>query len=295
MALLSGRVAIVTGAGSGLGREHALALAADEATVVVNDITEAAAAATLADIEAAGGSGSTFIGSVSNWDGAGDMVQHAIDTHGDLDIVVNNAGFTRDAMSFSMTEEQFDTVVDVHLKGHFAPSHHAGRYWREQSKAGSERPRRIINTASESGIFGGAGQGNYASAKGGILTMTLVLARELQKYTTTVNVIAPRARTGITEGAGWAAPPEDPDEFDRFHPANASPFVVWLASDEGAHVNGQCFIVGSNVAVRMRRYTAIAEIRNDGGRWTADALSARADELLEGWDSGVPSFDQPTF
>ena len=295
MALLSGRVAIVTGAGSGLGREHALALAADGATLVVNDLDEDRAAATLTEIESAGGKGSVCAGSVSDWTRSGEMVQHAIDRHGDLDILVNNAGFTRDAMSFSMTEEQFDHVVEVHLKGHFAPSHHAGAYWRNQAKAGSDRPRRIINTASESGIFGGAGQGNYASAKGGILTMTLVLARELQKYHTTVNVIAPRARTGITADAGWAAAPENPDEFDRFHPGNASPFVVWLASDEAAHVNGQCFIVGSNVVVRMRRYTAIAEIRNDAGRWTTDALTDRSEELLTGWEPGVPSFDQPTF
>ncbi|MGI9602456.1 MAG: SDR family NAD(P)-dependent oxidoreductase, partial [Acidimicrobiales bacterium] len=282
-------------AGSGLGREHALALAAAGATVVVNDLDEASAQATLSTIEDDGGVGSVFLGSVSDWDRSGEMVAHAIDTHGDLDILVNNAGFTRDAMSFSMTEEQFDQVVDVHLKGHFAPSHHAGTYWRNQAKEGSERPRRIINTASESGIFGGAGQGNYASAKGGILIMTLVLARELQKYHTTVNVIAPRARTGITEGAGWAAAPEDPDEFDRFHPGNASPMVVWLAGDDAAHVNGQCFIVGSNVVVRMKRYSAIAEIRNDGGRWTTEQLSARADELLAGWDPGTPAFEQPTF
>ncbi len=294
MSLLDGRIAIVTGAGSGLGREHALALAAHGATVVVNDLDEAGAAETVKAITAAGGHADAFIGSVSDWDRAGAMVQHAIETHGDLHILVNNAGFTRDAMSFSMTEEQFDQVVNVHLKGHFAPMHHTVTYWRNQAKAGDEQARRIINTTSESGLFGGAGQTNYGAAKGGIITMSIAIARETQKYGVTVNVIAPRARTGITAEAHWAQPPEDPAEFDRFHPGNASPLVVWLASDDAAHVNGQTFIVGSGVVVRMKRHSAIGEIRKDG-RWTPEELTARADELLAGWDPGVPAFEAPQF
>ncbi|NNE74901.1 MAG: SDR family NAD(P)-dependent oxidoreductase [Acidimicrobiales bacterium] len=294
MSHLDGKVAVVTGAGAGLGREHALALAAAGATVVVNDMNADAAQSTLDDITEAGGAGSTFVCSVSDWTAAGEMVQHAIDTHGDIDILINNAGITRDAMSFSMTEEQFDQVVDVHLKGHFAPSHHVAAYWRNQAKAGIERPRRIINTASESGIFGGPAQGNYASAKGGILSMTLTLGRELNKYGVTVNCIAPRARTGITEHQGWSAAPDDPNEFDRFHPGNASPLVVYLCTDAASEVCGQTFIIGSNVVVRMRRYTAVKETRTEG-RWTVDGLIDRADEIFEGWDRGQPSFDQPKF
>ncbi len=294
MGMLNEKIAIVTGAGSGLGREHALQMAAAGATVVVNDLRPEAAEATLAEITKAGGAGSVCAGSVSDWAFAGEMVQHAVDTHGDLHILMNNAGFTRDAMSFSMTEEEFDTVVNVHLKGHFAPIHHCAKLWRDAAKAGATTQRRIINTVSESGIFGGPAQGNYASAKGGIASMTLSMGRELNKYNVTSNAIAPRARTGMTEHQGWSAAPEDPDEFDRFHPGNASPMVVYLASDEASDVCGQFFIVGSNVVVRMKRFSVVKETRTDG-RWTPEDISTRADEIFEGWDRGQPPFEQPKF
>ncbi|NBP23344.1 MAG: SDR family NAD(P)-dependent oxidoreductase [Proteobacteria bacterium] len=202
MGALTGKVAVVTGAAQGVGRCHAELLAAEGAAVVVNDLSpnidEVAAA-----IRGAGGKAVAHKGSVSDWAQAEALVARAVSEFGDLHILVNNAGFIRDAMSFSMEEAQFDSVVEVHMKGHFAPAHFAAVHWRNAAKQlgeeGALPARRIINTTSESGLFGGPGQGNYGSAKGGIITMTMVLARELARYNVTVNCIAPRARTPMTE------------------------------------------------------------------------------------------------
>ncbi len=290
---LVGRVAIVTGAGSGLGRQHALALAAAGARLVVNDLGDGADE-TVTRIEEAGGEAVAEHSSVADWEAGAARVRLALDTYADLHIVVNNAGITRDRMSFSMSEDEWDAVVDVHLKGHFVAAHHAAVHWRERAKAGHEAPRRLVHTTSESGLFGAAGQTNYGAAKGGILTLSLALARELHKYGVTSNVIAPRARTPMTATIPGMAPPEDPSAFDTFDPANVSPLVVWLCTDDAADVNGQTFIVGGSGIFLMRPFSHVAEIRSDG-RWTVDDITAHKAELFAGADPGIPPFAAPTF
>ncbi len=294
MGALDGKVAIVTGAGQGVGRCHAELLAAEGAAVVVNDLAETAEEVAAA-IVAAGGRAVAHRGSVTDWDAAEALVERAIEEFGDLHVLVNNAGFIRDAMSFSMTEEQFDSVVEVHLKGHFAPSHFAARYWRDQAKALAEGaspvPRRIITTTSESGLFGGPGQSNYGSAKGGIITMTLILARELGRYGVTVNCIAPRARTPMTEANPRFAKPES--GFDKYDPANVSPMVAWLASDDAADVSGQVFIVLGDQIHRMRPAEIASSIVAGERRWTVADIAARKAELFAGAPSGVPAWGGP--
>jgi NAD(P)-dependent dehydrogenase (short-subunit alcohol dehydrogenase family) len=291
---LDGKVAIVTGAGQGVGRCHAEELARHGASVVVNDLSDSAhdVAAT---IVASGGAAVANQSSVSDWAAAEALVATAVDVFGGLDILVNNAGFIRDAMTVSMTEAQFDPVVNVHLKGHFAPSRAAASYWREQSKLlaeGEVAPlRRIINTTSESGLFGGPGQSNYGSAKGGIITMTLVLARELARYNVMVNCIAPRARTPMTEVNPKFAKPET--GFDRYDPANISPMVAWLCSDEAADVSGQVFIVLADQVHRIRPTEIAATIRNGDERWSLDSLSAMKGELFADGSPGVPTWGGP--
>jgi NAD(P)-dependent dehydrogenase (short-subunit alcohol dehydrogenase family) len=294
MGALDGKVAIVTGAGQGLGRCHAELLAAEGASVVVNDLGDGADA-TVAAITAAGGTAVAHRCDVTDWSAAEGLVALAIDTFGDLHVLVNNAGFVRDAMSFSMTEEQFDSVVGVHLKGHFAPSRAAAVYWRNQAKAageGADLPgRRIITTTSESGLFGGPAQANYGSAKGGIITMTLILARELVRYGVTVNCIAPRARTPMTESMSYFAAPDE--GFDRYDPANVSPAVAWLASDAAAGVNGQVFIVLGDEVHRMAPNHIVGSVSAGGQRWTAGGLASASADLFAGADSGIPAWGGP--
>src|SRR3954452_23732417 len=249
---LDGRVAIVTGAGRGIGRGEALALAREGATVVVNDLGTALdgsgepslAEETVDAIVSEGGKAVANTQDVASWDGARDLVRGAVDELGHVDILVNNAGVLRDSMSFKMDEEAWDAVIRVHLKGHFAPSRFAAEHWREQSKAGNERGGRIINTASEAGLYGGTAQANYVAAKAGIAGMTIGLARELKSYGVTVNAIAPRARTRMTETVlgEFGAPPEG-GGFDEWDPENIGPVVAWLASDDAADVSGQVFVV----------------------------------------------------
>lgn len=294
MGALEGKVAIVTGAGQGVGRCHAELLAAEGAAVVVNDLAETADEVAAA-IVATGGRAVAHRGSVTDWATAEGLVQRAIDTFGDLHVLVNNAGFIRDAMSFSMEEAQFDAVVEVHLKGHFAPSHFAARYWREQAKALGEGespvPRRIITTTSESGLFGGPGQSNYGSAKGGIITMTLILARELGRYGVTVNCIAPRARTPMTEVNPRFAKPES--GFDKYDPANVSPMVAWLASDDAHDVSGQVFIVLGDQIHRMRPAEIASSIVAGERRWSVADITARKAELFGDASPGVPPWGGP--
>ncbi len=290
---LAGRVAIVTGAGSGLGRQHALALAEAGARMVVNDLGESADE-TVDAIASAGGEAVAEHSSVADWDAGAARLQLALDTYGDLHIVVNNAGITRDRMSFSMTEDEWDAVVAVHLKGHFVAAHHAAAHWRARAKDGHEAPRRMVHTTSESGLFGAPGQTNYGAAKGGIVTLSLALARELHKYGVTSNVIAPRARTPMTANVPSMAPPDDPDAFDTFDPANVSPLVVWLCTDDAADVNGQTFVVGGSGIFLMRPFSHAAEIRTDR-RWTVDDINARRAELFSATDPGIPPFDAPSF
>ncbi|MCB5945647.1 SDR family oxidoreductase [Acidocella sp. KAb 2-4] len=246
MSLLNGRVAIVTGAGRGLGRAHALMLAKHGAKVVVNDLGSSAAGVgedqtpaeeVVATIKAAGGDAAVNTSDVSNWKGAQEMVQQAVDTFGGLDILINNAGILRDRMLVNMSEDEWDIVVKVHLKGTFAPLHHAANYWRAQSKAGKPVDARVINTTSHSALFANIGQTNYAAAKGGIATLTQVAARELARIGVTVNAIAPRANTRMTEGLREYTP----EQLERRDPEWIAALVAWLCSPEAKHISGRVF------------------------------------------------------
>jgi len=288
MGALDGKVAIVTGAGQGLGRCHALALAAEGASVVVNDVS-GRADDVVKEITAAGGNAAGNASSVSDWAGAEELVRQAVDEFGDLHVLVNNAGITRDKMSFNMDEDSWDAVVDVHLKGHFCPSRAAGAWWREQSKAagGATVGRRIVNTTSEAGLYGSAGQANYTAAKAGIVGLTLALAREYERYGVTANAIAPRARTAMTGAMPMFAAPES--GFDQFDPANVSPVVAWLASDDAAAINGQIFIViGGSVQV-VSAFPVVGSIERDD-RWTVADLVANQMTLFGDRPTGIPPF-----
>jgi NAD(P)-dependent dehydrogenase (short-subunit alcohol dehydrogenase family) len=242
---LTGRVAVVTGAGRGLGRAHALALAAAGARVVVNNRSPEPADAVAAEILEAGGEAVAHAGDVADWATAEALVATAVETFGDLHVVVNNAGITRDRMSFNMTEEEWDDVVRANLKGHFAPSRFAGAYWRG---AGEAPGRRIVNTTSEGGLFPARGHANYSATKAGIVGLTLELATELARYGATVNAVAMRARTRMTEAIPMFAAPESGP--DRYHPDHAARVVAWLSSDAAADVTGQVLlVVGGRVAV----------------------------------------------
>jgi NAD(P)-dependent dehydrogenase (short-subunit alcohol dehydrogenase family) len=292
MGTLDGKVAIVTGAAQGLGAAHAKLLATEGAKVVVNDL--GSLDDVVAEITAAGGEVVTNGSSVSDWKGSKDLIDQAVDTFGDLHVLVNNAGILRDKMSFNMDEEDWDAVIDVHLKGHFCPSRHAGSYWRSRSKAGHDAPRRIINTSSEAGLFGNAGQANYAAAKAGIATLAVVFGRELAGYGVTGNAIAPRARTQMTDQFDFFQAPDDEAEFDRFLPANISPLVAWLATDDAGDVNGQVFVViGGDVWV-MQGWSIAGHLHKDGA-WTVEELAAKKDELFQDHDRTLPDMAVPSW
>jgi NAD(P)-dependent dehydrogenase (short-subunit alcohol dehydrogenase family) len=293
MARFDDKVVIVTGAGRGIGREHALAFAADGARVVVNDrggakdgsgSDQSAARAVVDEISARGGTAIANTDDVGAWEGARAIVQAALDAFGDLHVVVNNAGILRDRMIVSMTEEDFDRVIEVHLKGTFAVTRWAATYWREQTKAGAVAPRRIVNTSSGSGLFGNAGQANYASAKMGIAAFTIVCARELERYGVRANAIAPGARTRLTLATpGIEEVLEAPaDGFDPWHPANTTPIVQWLA-DDACPFNGQVFeTVGGRVTL-YQGWTRLETAALDR-RWTVDELQA----ATAAWPAGPP-------
>jgi NAD(P)-dependent dehydrogenase (short-subunit alcohol dehydrogenase family) len=255
--LNEGRVAIVTGAGRGIGREHALLLAQHGASVVVNDLggsmdgegaDRGPAQQVVDEIEALGGKALANTDDISDWDGAERLVRSAIDTFGGLDILINNAGILRDRMLTNMSEAEWDAVIKVHLKGTFAPCRHAAAYWRERAKAGEANDARIINTSSPSGIYGNAGQTNYGAAKAGIASFTIIAAKELGRYGVTVNAIAPAALTRMTEGLGMGQAPEEIKE--QLSPAHIAPIVCWLASPQAAHVTGRVFdVTGRMVSV----------------------------------------------
>jgi NAD(P)-dependent dehydrogenase (short-subunit alcohol dehydrogenase family) len=246
MKLCEGRIAIVTGGGRGVGRAHALMLAEHGAKVVLNDLGSGPdgrggdaqpGEQVVAEIRAAGGEAVLNTGDVSSSKGAEDMIRQALDTFGGLDILINNAGILRDKLLINMSEEDWDTVIRVHLKGTFLPMHHAGIYWRLQSKAGRTVDGRVINTTSHSGIFGNVGQANYAAAKAGIAGLTVVAAREFQRLGITVNAIAPRANTRLTEGlAQWT-----PEQIERRMPVWSAALVTWLASPESKGISGRVF------------------------------------------------------
>jgi NAD(P)-dependent dehydrogenase (short-subunit alcohol dehydrogenase family) len=298
MGTLDGKVAIVTGAGRGIGREEALLLAAQGAKVVVNDVGASVdggggdkhPAQEVADLIKAGGSDAVVNASdVSSWEGAKDLVDQAVDTFGQLDILVNNAGILRDKMSFNMDESDWDDVIRVHLKGHFAMAHHAAVYWRGRAKGGEDVSARIVNTSSEAGLFGNAGQANYSAAKAGIAAMTWVLARELGRYGVTVNSISPRARTRMTENIFGEMATTD-GGFDKFDPRNVAKLVTFLCTPDAADVTGQNFIVFGGDIWATGGFHPVGEIHKDR-EWTLDELIAAKGELFEGVSSGVPPFN----
>jgi len=282
--LLDGRVAIVTGAGRGIGREHALALAREGAAVVVNDFGvslsgegtgETPAEEVVSEIEALGGRAVVNTADVADFGQAEAMVQQAVEEYGALDVLVNNAGFVRDRMLVNATEDEWDAVIRVHLKGHFAPLRHAAAYWRAESKAGRPRAGRVINTSSGAGLQGSVGQSAYSAAKAGIAGLTLVAAAELGRIGVTVNAIAPVARTRMTEGVFDASLPE---------PGDNSPIVVWLASEQSGHVTGRVLeIEGGRLTLEDGwRHGASRDV---GRRWEVRELGPAVDALLaEGAD-----------
>jgi NAD(P)-dependent dehydrogenase (short-subunit alcohol dehydrogenase family) len=291
MGALDGRVAIITGAGRGLGREHALLFAAEGAKVVVNDLGGEAdgsggdttpAQRVVAEIEAMGGAAVANGDDVAAWDGAQRLVQTAIDTFGDLHVLVNNAGILRDRVVVNMTEAEWDAVIHVHLKGHFCPTRTAAAYWRERSKAGTAVNASIIHTSSTSGLLANPGQSNYGAAKSGIATLSQICAKELSRYGVRSNAIAPAARTRLTEatpGLGDVVKaPEDSSQFDVWDPANVSPFVAYLATTE-CPFNGETFLVQGGVVQRFQPWW-LSEKIDKGDRWTVSELAAEAPKLL---------------
>lgn len=289
MGICDGRVVIVTGAARGLGRAHALAFAAEGARVVVNDLgveldgTSARsepADEVVDEIRAAGGEAIANGDDIADWDGAARLVQIATDTFGDLHVVVNNAGFVRDRMFANAEEDEWDAVIRVHLKGHFAPSRHAAAYWRDRSKAGEPVDARIVNTSSGAGLLGSVGQAAYSAAKAGIATLTLVQAAELGRYGVTANAIAPSARTRMTEGVFTEMMARTDLGFDAMDPANVSPLVVWLGSPEARDVTGRVFeIEGGKVSVADGWRHGPA--REKQARWDPAELGPVVRSLLE--------------
>jgi NAD(P)-dependent dehydrogenase (short-subunit alcohol dehydrogenase family) len=287
--ICEGRIVIVTGAGRGIGRGHALEFARQGAKVVVNDLgaeldgsgSSSGPAGEVVDaIRAMGGEAVANGSDVADWAGAQALVQCAVDTFGGLDVLVNNAGFLRDRMLFSSSEEEWDAVIRVHLKGHFATARFASAYWREQSKNGAAVDARIINTSSGAGLMGSVGQGAYSAAKAGIAAMTLVQSAEMGRYGVTANAIAPAARTRMTEQvfAETMAKPED-DSFDLMAPENVAPLVVWLGSAESAGVTGRVFEVEGGI-VSVADGWQHGPRRDKGDRWDPAELGPVVAELL---------------
>ena len=288
MGALDGRVAIITGAGRGLGREHALLFAAEGAKVVVNDLggandgsgtDQTPAEQTVADIRAMGAEAIVNTDNVADWEGAKRMIQQAVDTFGDLDILVNNAGILRDRVLVNMSESEWDAVIAVHLKGHFAPTHHAAAYWREQSKNGVTKVRNLVHTSSTSGLFSNPGQANYGAAKSGIATFSQICAKELSRYNVKSNSIAPAARTRLTlatPGLEDVMAAKD-GQFDMWDPANVSPLVCYLSS-EACEFSGETFFVQGGQVTRVQSWTMAEEI-NQNDRWSVSGLTEAMKKL----------------
>ena len=287
--ICEGRVVVVTGAGGGLGREHALAFAAEGAKVIVNDIgvsnhgeggSKGPAEQVVQEIKDGGGEAIANTDSVAEFSTGKRIVEQALDSFGRLDIVVNNAGFLRDRMFVSTSEEEWDAVINVHLKGHFCIAKHACEHWRAQSKAGETVDARIINTSSGAGLQGSVGQGTYSAAKGGIAALTLVQAAELGRYGVTSNAIAPAARTRMTEAIFTDMKPPEDGSFDESHPGNVSPLVVWLGSPESREVSGRVFEV-SGGSIGVSDGWRDGPTYDKGAKWAPDEIGAKVIELIK--------------
>jgi NAD(P)-dependent dehydrogenase (short-subunit alcohol dehydrogenase family) len=286
--ICEGRVVIVTGAGRGIGRAHALEFARQGAKVVVNDLgvtgdgrdpSQGPAQQVVEEIRAAGGEAVANTDDVADWEGAGRLIRAAVDTFGGLDVLVNNAGILRDRMFVSSSVDEWDAVMRVHLRGHYCPTRRACDYWRAESKAGRQPDARIINTSSGAGLQGSVAQAAYAAAKGGIASLTLVQAAELGRYGITANAIAPAARTRMTEGpfAAMMAAPEQ--GFDVYDPANVAPLVAWLGSAQSAGVSGRMFEVAGGKLSLADGWRTGPEI-DRGERWSPEAIGDAVAQLL---------------
>jgi NAD(P)-dependent dehydrogenase (short-subunit alcohol dehydrogenase family) len=296
MGQFDGKVAIVTGAGRGIGRSEALLLATEGAKVVVNDLggsgagegaDQTPAQEVVDEIKASGGDAAANYDDCSSWSGAEGMVNQAIETFGGLDVLICNAGILRDKMSFNMSEDEFDSVIRVHLKGHFAPSHFAARYWREKAKStGQPTGAAIVMTSSESGLYGNGGQTNYAAAKSGIATMAIVLARELERSGVRVNAIAPVAATRLLGTVGRG---EELAEDPMLSPDNPAAGAVWLASPLAEGIRGQVLKIAGGIAQIVQGWTPVTQIQSDEV-WTIDTLAKGRATLFANRDSGVPPF-----
>ena len=291
MGTLDGRVAIITGAGRGIGREHALLFAAEGAKVVVNDLGGALdgssgeaspAEEVVAEIKAMGGEAVANHDNVATWDGGARLVESALAAFGDLHVLVNNAGILRDRVLVNLSEEDWDSVINVHLKGHFVPTRHAAAYWREQAKAGKTVKASIINTSSTSGLLGNIGQSNYGAAKAGIAAFTVIIAEELGRYGVRANAIAPAARTRMTEStpglSDHVVKPSDAAVFDVWDPANISPLVAALAMEDCASTGQVYFVQGGTVRL-FQNWTMTKSLDKDD-RWSVSDLAGELPTLL---------------
>jgi NAD(P)-dependent dehydrogenase (short-subunit alcohol dehydrogenase family) len=294
MGKLDGRVAVVTGGGRGIGRGEALSLAGNGAAVVVNDLggswqgegkDDRPAVEVCDEIRGSGGTAVPNFDDISDPAGAQSLIEQALSTYGRVDFLINNAGFLRDAMVFSADPDEWQCVLKVHVVGHFLTTRAAAIHWREESKEGRTTHRAIVNTTSESGLFGNAAQSNYDAAKLGIVSMTVAVARELSKYGVTANAIAPRARTRLTSTTFEGSAREDEfgkvqAGFDAMDPENIAPFVTFLCTDDAADITGQTFIVYGGIVAHVR-LPHLSDLIVKDGRWTVEELSLRRNELFK--------------